>query len=115
MKYKVAYLAGLIDGEGYVKVEKWGTIRITIGMTSRKVIHWLKREFGGKANFNNKTTTGKSMCRWTLNKSLDCMKLMILVYLFLVVKKHRVLDALSLLFARLKKSPDFHSSRGLEF
>lgn len=111
---KLAYLAGLIDGEGYVKVEKWGVVRLIIGMTNKKVIRWIYDNFGGTLKTDQLTCTGKPFYVWRLNNSLENLKLGILVYPYLIVKKKKVLQTLQFLQKRLLKNKDFHTLKGLK-
>jgi hypothetical protein len=111
---KLAYLAGIIDGEGHVKFEKWGTIRLTVGMTSYKIIKWIHTNFGGTLNLDQLTCTGKRFYVWRLNNGLDVLKLMILLYPYLMLKDKPVLKALKVLHKRLSASPKFSSVRGLK-
>ena len=57
-----AYIAGLIDGEGCIRIGRVGPERITfypsisIGMTNREVIEWLQdRIHSGSIKLNNPT------------------------------------------------------------
>ena len=106
--HKLSYLAGLIDGEGYVKIEKWGTIRLTIGMTNYKPIKWCHNNFGGTFDVDQITTGGKKFYMWRLNNSLCVLNLFILLYPFLMVKQKTVLQALKILKQRLIKHTKFH-------
>lgn len=56
-----AYLAGLIDGEGYLKPESAGQIRI--GMNHEATIKWLRVTFGGTAGGPYRTPTG-AVVKW---------------------------------------------------
>lgn len=78
-KLTAAYLAGLIDGEGYIsllpsvlKGRRYFNPVLKIGMTSRDLIEWFHKSFGGQLehreyenpNFNDAytvTLTGKSL------------------------------------------------------
>jgi len=68
-KLTASYLAGLIDGEGCIEIQKrkkpecivghYYTARIRISSTNKEIIEWLKNSFGGyiserKGNGNNK-------------------------------------------------------------
>lgn len=97
---KIAYLAGLIDGEGYLKVEKWGTIRLTIGMTDEKTICWIQENFGGNVK-EQKTPKGKPFYVWRMNQGKDLFYLLLLVIPFLITKKEILTDALKNLIDKL--------------
>jgi len=111
---KLSYLAGLLDGEGYIKVEQWGTVRVVIGMTNKKVIQWCHNNFGGTLDHEQTLKSGKKFYVWRLTKSLDTLKLLILLYPFLIVKKKKVLEALNILQNRLVTHKDFYNLKGLK-
>ncbi len=90
---KVAYLAGLVDGEGCLKIEKWGTIRLSIGMTDKKTIDWVYNNFGGTKT-DQKTASGKPFYVWRMNQGKDLFYLLLLLIPFLVNKKKVLTKAL---------------------
>ena len=98
---KLAYLAGLIDGEGYLKVEKWGTIRLIIGMTDRKTIYWIKNNFGGNVT-KQLTAKKKGFYVWRMNQGKDLFYLLLLVIPFLVTKKKKLANAMRQLIKKLE-------------
>lgn len=99
---KIAYLAGLVDGEGYLKVEKWGTIGLVIGMTDRSTIKWIYDNFGG--NFNKqKCQSGKPFYVWRMNQGRDLFYLLLLLIPFLVTKKKELTKALQSLIDKFAK------------
>lgn len=102
---KLAYLAGLIDGEGYLKIEKWGTIRLIIGMTDKKTIYWIKNNFSGNVS-KQKIKSGKSFYVWRLNQGRDLFYLLLLVIPFLKTKKEKLTNALHKLIEKYKKLND---------
>lgn len=63
----LAYLAGLVDGEGCLFVSLSGSraCRLEITMTDRTVIQWLEKKFGGFI-----TSGGKKLpkCTWVLSR-----------------------------------------------
>ena len=89
---KIAYLAGLVDGEGYIKVEKSGTVRVIIGMCDEKTIDWIYDNFGGNTTVQ-KTRAGKPFYVWRMNQGRDLFWLMLLLVPFLVTKKDVVIAA----------------------
>jgi hypothetical protein len=91
--HNLAYLAGLIDGEGYVKVEKWGTIRIIIGMCAKRTIYWIRDKFGGSVHIQ-KTKKGRPFYVWRLNQGKDLTFLLVTILPFLKNKKQKVKTAL---------------------
>lgn len=64
----LAYLAGIIDGEGTV-VHGAGVTRMTalrVAMTDKVVIDWLQSTFGGTIYTKPKSPRGKAYYEWTL-------------------------------------------------
>jgi len=86
---RVAYLAGLIDGEGYLQIRKDGQIRLRIGMTDKPTIQWIKENFGGSIS-EQKTKKGKPFYVWHMNQGAALIYLLLLVIPFLVAKKEIV-------------------------
>jgi hypothetical protein len=99
---KLAYLAGLIDGEGYLKIEKHGTIRLVIGMTHKETIEWIHNNFGGNIT-EQKTELGKSFYVWRMNQGKDLFYLLLLVIPFMVTKKETVVNAMKQLIDKFSK------------
>lgn len=114
MSNKLAYLAGLIDGEGYLKVEKHGTIRLIIGMTDEKTIQWIYDNFGGNVTCQ-KTPAGKPFYVWRMNQGKSLFYLLLLTLPFLVNKKEILADALIAIiekFAQLEHTLGKHYKWG---
>ena len=99
---KLAYLAGLVDGEGYLKVEKWGTIRLIVGMCDKKTIYWIKNNFGGNVS-KDKTAKGKSFYVWRINQGKDLFYLLYLLIPFLITKKKKLAKAFHELINKFEK------------
>lgn len=97
---KIAYLAGLIDGEGYLKIEKHGTIRLAIGMTDKDTIYWILKNFGGNVK-EQKTPKGGPFYVWRMNQGKDLFYLLLLVIPFLITKKDILTNALKDLIDKL--------------
>ncbi len=91
----VAYLAGLIDGEGSIYIYrrkapkgKFGYIlNLAIGMCDSEVIHWIQDTFGGHVQ-DNIRTAGRNQFRWTVS-SEAVAKILRMVSPFLRVKKRQ--------------------------
>lgn len=75
---KICYLAGLLDGEGCIRIGKTNSQNnkhkydykgyIQIGMTDNKVLQWVKENFGGNFYWaRNKTTKSKVSYNWIMN------------------------------------------------
>ena len=99
---KIAYLAGLVDGEGYLKVEKWGTIRLIIGMTDKKTINWIYENFGGNIA-KQKRPNGKPFYVWRMNQGKDLFYLLLLLIPFLVTKKKKLVNAFKQLIRKFTR------------
>lgn len=104
---KLAYLAGLLDGEGNIKVEKWGSIRLRIGMTDKRTIKWIHKNFDGVYMKPYKLKSGKIYYNWYSTDVGETLKLMIMLYPFLITKQFTVLKALKNLITRLKNTKKF--------
>lgn len=113
---KLAYLAGIIDGEGHVKIEKWGVVRLVVGMTDKETPEWLYKTYGGTLAYLDKHRKDrKNVWIWRLNNSLDNLKLLIMIYPFLLIKRKKVFECIKLLQNRLIRHKAFTSLRGLRF
>jgi len=76
----LAYIAGLIDGEGTVTAErpgrnvqgKWKSprVRVIVAMTNEPIIKWLRETFGGALYIKSATERHKASFQWTLNGRL---------------------------------------------
>lgn len=99
---KVAYLAGLVDGEGYLKIEKWGAIRLIIGMTDKKTINWIYKNFGGNIT-QQKTPNGKPFYVWRMNQGKDLFYLLLLLIPFLITKKKKLIASFNSLIKKFEK------------
>ena len=112
---KIAYLAGLVDGEGYFKIEKWGLIRLVVGMTDYKTIRWRYTNFGGSFDLDQVLPSGKKFYVWRMNGFEQTFKLVVLMYPFLITKKKIALNALAQLQQRLRETKPFHTLKGLKW
>lgn len=99
---KLAYLAGIVDGEGYLKIEKWGTIRLVIGMCDRKTIYWIKKNFGGFTTVQ-KTQKGGNFYVWRMNQGKELFYLLYLLIPFLITKKKKLTKAFHELINKFEK------------
>ena len=91
-----AYLAGIIDGEGSIDIQKSKkdscitgyhySPRLRIGMIDEKFITWLKNSFGGYVF--KRTGYGNNSDSWTWQVSGKIMKeIIIKIYPYLRIKK----------------------------
>lgn len=100
--HKVAYLAGLIDGEGYFKTEKHKTLRLIIGMCDKKTIYWIRKNFGGNISLQY-TQKGRKFYVWRMNQGKDLFYLLLLLIPFLVNKKIVALNFFKNILGKLEK------------
>lgn len=89
-KTKLAYLAGLIDGEGCLRINKEGRTGITVTNTDLKMIAWIKENFGGKLYKEDKTKYGWRICyRVEIRKTKDVLKLLKAVLPYMITKREK--------------------------
>lgn len=96
-KLTAAYLAGLIDGEGYLGIQKnkkeqnvggYGYIGvIKICMTDKALIKWLKDSFGGYFHERKGKGNRQDSYDWTLRNERNIKPFLDKVYPYLKVKK----------------------------
>lgn len=110
-KEKFIYLAGIIDGEGYLKSitnlklnkrrkskDSYAEIRITVTNTSIELIQWLKHNFGGRycASVNRHPEKWKTVYTWTISK-YKVASILPKIYPFLIVRKERAKELINYL------------------
>jgi hypothetical protein len=74
----VAYLAGIVDGEGYIGLTKnKGTYgpRLLVGMTDKIVIDLLHETFGGRL-YEDKVRSGRVLYRWHVVNKADLERIL---------------------------------------
>ena len=106
-KEDLIYLAGIIDGEGCVKINRQARCEIT--NTSKELIDWLYNTFGGHTYTTKQITSRKLQYRWVLRK-LEIKKLLPLVLPYLKIKKEEAEQ--SIILTEIKKS---HMSKNINF
>jgi len=90
-KLTAAYLAGLIDGEGSLEIQKKDRkyqARIRICLTDEKLIKWLQSSFGGfleERKFENPNWNNAYV--WTLKNTKNVKPFIEKVYPYLRIKK----------------------------
>lgn len=91
---KVAYLAGLIDGDGCLSLHRNDSGLLTfkpslkVKMTNERVIRWLHKEFGGRVSvWTPKEPNREVMYSWQIYKKADLRRLLPELLSFLIVKK----------------------------
>ena len=106
VKWKLAYMAGIIDGEGTIcfvesKTAKYGRVpTIGIANTSLELLRWIEKVFGG--NINRKPVKGKNrkpQYQWRCRAMREVLILGEAILPLLVVKK----DACKRVIAFCKK------------
>ncbi len=112
---KTAYLAGLIDGEGYLgfhkrrATERIAMVDFAISNTNVELMNWLHENFGGKIYWVQRRKPLRHENRpidytWMLLKNAEIYTVLKSCLCFLVIKKKRV--ELALQFLESKKNPD---------
>ncbi len=97
-----AYLAGLIDGEGYIGLTKTKikykanpkfniAIRnhLLIASTNNQVINWLIIKFGGKTQSAIINQRSKPIIKWWINRQDLQLELLKEVFPYLIIKKEQ--------------------------
>lgn len=87
---RIAYLAGIIDGEGSLVIscrrnENY-IARMQVGMVEPRVIELLQETFGGKI-YSSKMKSGRVIHRWHLVKSSEISACCEAILPYLIVKR----------------------------
>lgn len=98
-KLTAAYVAGILDGEGYLGIQKQtgkmcsGGIKyeacIKVGMTDQNLINWLQSSFGGNIHHRIGTGKNKDSFSWTIRGNTKIKPFLDIVYPYLRVKKQQ--------------------------
>jgi hypothetical protein len=93
MDARVAYLAGIIDGEGTVYAQKIRgrfNVRIYVVSTDVRLVRWLEQNFGGLVYHRNSPThaTWKTKWEWVVDKR-ETTRILELVLPYLIVKREQ--------------------------
>ena len=96
-----AYIAGFIDGEGYIGLEFREhngirsdlTPRIVISNSDKKILEWIQQKFGGYISQRQENPKWKISYKLRFN-SQETINLLLATYKFLRVKKGQALLAL---------------------
>ena len=88
----LAYLAGLVDGEGSIsikhnKVTNVYSATISVGMTQTEGLHLLVEMFGGKIREDFTSNRKSTMYRWQLTSKADVSRVLEALLPYLRVKK----------------------------
>lgn len=110
-KWKIHYLAGILDGEGAIKLQKsrgsrhGSHPRLWVKNTDKKLVEWLHKTFGGHINFERRSRTNWSdIWRWSVTSTFDLTRLLPLVLPYLIVKREDAEKVLEFCKRRLENS-----------
>ena len=90
-----AYLAGIIDGEGYLSAgwnNKDGYVKgIGINVTSidECLIDWLIEKFGGRKDYRGKTSSRNAAFRWHIERRELLRNILVNTLPYLVIKRRQ--------------------------
>ena len=93
-KTKLAYMAGLLDGEGCLRIDerknRGRRITVSVSNTDMKMINWMKENFGGNIYEDNNAKYGWKACyQLQIRKTKDIYKLLKAVSPYLITKKEK--------------------------
>lgn len=92
-KLTASYLAGLIDGEGYIGIQKkngYYRAALKIAMTHKGIIEWLKQSFGGSINTRDRSGENCKDCyQWECIGNKNAISILKAVYPYLKVKREQ--------------------------
>ena len=93
--WRNAYMAGILDGEGYIAVPKDGKPRITITSTSLDLLVWVTNNFGGNF-YPNKPhkSRKKESWQWKTGKKSVIENILLEALPYLIVKKSDAIKVL---------------------
>ncbi len=124
-KLTAAYVAGLIDGEGCLEIQKEDSkyqARIRVVMTDEIMIRWLKESFGGyfeKREFDN--DNWKDAYGWTIKNNIMVKPFIEKIYPYLRLKKKqagiikeflKTFNSKSYWIVKNEKKSDYHNGNG---
>ena len=98
-KEKAAYLAGLFDGEGSIRIEPTGQfIQLRIANKNLEVIKWVKNNFGGTIEidaFKRKEGYKKNIhYSWQMGNAAGVKKFLKMVQPYLIIRYQKCTEAL---------------------
>ena len=84
-----SYIAGIVDGEGYINWARRTCCRVGIANTNKELIDWLEKTVFGSVVYDHKMTNPnwKQDWRWTLEGSVKSRAFLMVMYPFLIVKR----------------------------
>lgn len=114
-KYKLAYIAGLFDGEGSILLSKHYKPWIAMETTSFEVLSWLDKELGLKGAYiykcPHRNTNAKPKRALRIGKFKNIEQLLIHLMPFLIIKKRQAQLLLEFVQLRLKADKFTRTSR----
>jgi hypothetical protein len=93
LEAKIVYLAGLIDGEGYIGIRRSNRTcqpSVKIDMTHEGVIRWIIKNFGGKYGCVQPPANREIAHRWTLSNRRQIRNLLQAIQPFTIVKQLQI-------------------------
>lgn len=112
-KFEKAYIAGIIDGEGCIHIQKqerkvmkkhWFQCKVSVGMTAWEIPFYLKSIYGGSVHeFYKNHPIHKSRFTWVLVRKDELKKFLRDIKPYLKLKKRQVEILLSLLSMKVVK------------
>lgn len=88
---KLSYLAGIIDGEGTVTIHTSGTPYLTVTNTNKKLIDWIKNNFGGRTTMVKPQPNQKLIIvKWYMYGK-EAIEILKYVFPWLIVKRENAL------------------------
>ena len=104
--WKIAYLAGLIDGEGHIGISK-GRPQISVYNTNEEVMKWIVRNFHGsmyRNRYYQKNIERKKMIfYWSVASTTEAYKLLNATIPFLIIKRKEAMNLIQHLETRISK------------
>jgi hypothetical protein len=95
MSRLIEYLAGFMDGEGCISLnEVRHKVRISVVQTGEEPLQLYAKMFGGTVQFSNITAGGLPLYRYRTGDSIQCGKILLSLYPYLLVKEEKARIAL---------------------
>jgi len=113
-KWKLGYLAGLIDGEGVISLVKHeGTfggfvVQLAVYNTDERLVRWIQENFGGHVYSRDRSKTKgyfgyrkQREWKWYISRTLDVYYILFHVRDYLIVKRQKAEQVLQFLKEKL--------------
>ena len=108
-EWKIAYLAGLVDGEGSITIRQDphnSMVQLVVVNTHRGVLEWILAEFGGgsiSSGYMSPKST-KPLYHMYYEARLEVLKMLRAIEPYLIIKKEKAIAAISLMEDVVAKS-----------